>query len=222
MATGSKPRELKGLAFDEDRVLSNTGALTMRDVPNKLCVIGAGVVGLELGTVWRRLGSKVTLLEAAPEFLTALDRQIAKEARRTFERHGLMLSLGVQIREVTPDDNGVEVIFIDSHGLEQRDRYDRVIVSIGRVANTQGHNAQAVDLLTDAKGSIVVDEDCRTNLEGVWAIGDVVRGAMLAHKAEEEGSAVAERLMGERPHVDFKSNTLGDLYPPGDHLGGGH
>jgi dihydrolipoamide dehydrogenase len=203
VATGSKPRELNGLAFDEDRVLSNTGALTMRDVPNRLCVIGAGVVGLELGTVWRRLGAKVTLLEAAPTFLTALDYQIAKEARRTFERQGLMLSLGVQIREVTPDDHGVEVIFIDSQGLEKREHYDRVIVSVGRVPNTKGLNASAVGLLTDVQGSILVDEDCRTNLEGVWAIGDVVRGPMLAHKAEEEGSAIAERLMGQRPHVDF-------------------
>jgi dihydrolipoamide dehydrogenase len=205
VATGSRPRVLDGLAFDEDRVLSNTGALAMREVPDKLCVIGAGVVGLELGTVWRRLGAQVTMLEAMPTFLATLDHQIAKEARRIFERQGLSIFLGVQIRNVLRDDSGVNVTFIDASGVEQRGRYDRLIVSVGRVPNTEGLNSKAVELLTDAQGYIVVDEDCRSNLEGIWAIGDVVRGPMLAHKAEEEGSAVAERMVGQQPHVNFNT-----------------
>jgi dihydrolipoamide dehydrogenase len=140
-----------------------------------------------------------------PTFLAALDHQIAKEARRVFERQGLLIFLGVQIRNVLRDDNGVEVNFIDGSGVQQQGRYDRLIVSVGRVPNTAGLNTKAVELLTDAQGYIVVDDDCRTNLEGVWAIGDVVRGPMLAHKAEEEGSAVAERLVGQRPHVNFNT-----------------
>jgi dihydrolipoamide dehydrogenase len=205
VATGSKPRALNGLAFDEDRVLSNTGALSLSEVPNKLCVIGAGVVGLELGTVWRRLGSQVTLLEAAPVFLPAVDHQIAKEAYRVFVRHGLSISLGVQIRDVLSEELDVNVRFVGSDGVEHQDRFDRLIVSIGRVPNTAGLNAEAVGLLRDAQGFIVVDEDCKTTLDNVWAIGDVVRGPMLAHKAEEEGAAVAERIAGQRPAVTFNT-----------------
>ena len=204
VATGSVPRALPGAAFDEKLILSNDGALAMPEVPKRLGVVGAGVVGLEMGSVWRRLGAEVTILEALPAFLGAVDEQIAKEAAKIFAKQGLKIQLGVKITGVkTAKDVTVE--YADAEGKTQSAVFDKLIVSIGRVANTDGLNAEAVGLKLD-RGFVAVDEDCRTNLAGVWAIGDVVRGPMLAHKAEEEGAAVAERIAGKKPHVDF--NTI--------------
>jgi dihydrolipoamide dehydrogenase len=204
VATGSSPRALPGAAFDEKLILSNDGALTMPEVPKRLGVIGAGVIGLEMGSVWRRLGSEVTILEALPAFLGAADEQIAKEAARIFAKQGLKIQLGVKISGVKSKTD-VTVEYADAEGRTQSAVFDKLIVSIGRVANTEGLNAEAVGLKVD-RGFLAVDEDCRTNLAGVWAVGDVVRGPMLAHKAEEEGAAVAERIAGKKPHVDF--NTI--------------
>lgn len=204
VATGSVPRALPGAAFDEKLILSNDGALAMPEVPKRLGVIGAGVVGLEMGSVWRRLGAEVTILEALPAFLGAADEQIAKEAAKIFAKQGLKIQLGVRISAVKSKKD-VTVEYADAEGKTQSAVFDKLIVSIGRVANTEGLNAEAVGLKLD-RGFVAVDEDCRTNLAGVWAIGDVVRGPMLAHKAEEEGAAVAERISGKKPHVDF--NTI--------------
>jgi dihydrolipoamide dehydrogenase len=206
LATGSRPRALSGTPFDEKRVLSNTGALAIPDVPKTLCVIGAGAIGLELGSVWRRLGSEVTILEALPTLLPSADEQIAKEARRVFERQGLRIALGMHVNEVLVEGDSVSVLFTDGEGQAHRSTFDHLVVSIGRVPNTDGLNADAIGLQRDAQGFITVDENCQTNLEDVWAIGDVVRGPMLAHKAEEEGSAVAERIAGQKTRVDF--NTI--------------
>jgi dihydrolipoamide dehydrogenase len=203
VATGSNPRALPGAAFDEDRILSNDGALRIGAVPKTLGVIGAGVIGLEMGSVWRRLGAKVTVLEALPEFLGAVDEQVAKEAFKAFTKQGLSIELGVKIGEVKAGKTGVSVAYADAKGAAQILKVDRLIVSIGRVANTAGLNPQAVGLTLDERGAITVDEDCRTNLPQVWAVGDAVRGPMLAHKAEEEGVAVAERIAGQHGHVDF-------------------
>ncbi|HJV10086.1 MAG TPA: dihydrolipoyl dehydrogenase [Burkholderiales bacterium] len=200
VATGSNPRALPGVEFDEKLILSNTGALAIPEVPKRLGVIGAGVIGLEMGSVWRRLGSEVTLLEALPTFLGAADEQIAKEAAKLFAKQGLKIELGVNITKVERKKT-VSVQYGDKHA-----EFDRLIVSIGRVPNTEGLNAAGVGLELDERGFIAVDEDCRTNLPGVWAIGDVVRGPMLAHKAEEEGVVVAERIAGQKPHLDF--NTI--------------
>ncbi|HEU4460244.1 MAG TPA: dihydrolipoyl dehydrogenase [Methylibium sp.] len=206
VATGSNARALPGAPFDEESVLSNDGALRMPAVPKKLGLIGAGVIGLEMGSVWRRLGADVTVLEALPDFLGAVDQQIAKEAKKAFDKQGLKIELGVKIGEVKAGKKGVAVAYTDAKGGEQKLEVDKLIVSIGRVPNTVGLNAEAVGLKLDERGAIVVDGDCRTNLPNVWAVGDVVRGPMLAHKAEEEGVAVAERIAGQHGHVNF--NTI--------------
>jgi dihydrolipoamide dehydrogenase len=204
VATGSVPRALPGAAFDEKLILSNDGALSIPAVPKRLGIVGAGVVGLELGSAWRRLGSEVTILEALPAFLGAADEQIAKEASKVFSKQGLKIQLGVKIAAVKAKDE-VTVEYADSEGKAQSIVFDQLIVSIGRAPNTDGLNAAAVGLKLDERGFVAVDEDCRTNLPNVWAIGDVVRGPMLAHKAEEEGAAVAERIAGRKPHVDFNT-----------------
>ncbi|MFT3857331.1 MAG: dihydrolipoyl dehydrogenase [Aquabacterium sp.] len=203
LATGSNARQLPGAAFDEKLILSNDGALAVTEVPKKLGVIGSGVIGLEMGSVWRRLGAEVTVLEALPTFLGAVDEQVAKEAQKIFVKQGLKLQLGVKIGEVKTGKKGVSVSYTDAAGAEQKLDVDKLIVSIGRVPNTNGLNGEAVGLKLDERGAIVVDDDCKTNLPNVWAVGDVVRGPMLAHKAEEEGVAVAERIAGQHGHVDF-------------------
>ena len=203
VATGSSARALSGTPFDEDKILSNDGALRMGAVPKTLGLIGSGVIGLEMGSVWRRLGAQVTVLEALPTFLGAVDDQVAKEAYKAFTKQDLKIELGVKVGDIKPDKNGVSVAYTDAKGVAQTLTVDKLIVSIGRVPNTTGLNADAVGLKLDERGAIVVDADCRTNLPGVWAVGDVVRGPMLAHKAEEEGVAVAERIAGQHGHVDF-------------------
>ncbi|MCA0241768.1 MAG: dihydrolipoyl dehydrogenase [Proteobacteria bacterium] len=203
VATGSNPRPLPGVPFDEELVLSNDGALRIGAVPKTLGLIGSGVIGLEMGSVWRRLGAQVTVLEALPGFLPMADEQIAKEALKAFNKQGLKIEFGVKVGEVKAGKKGVSVAWTDAKGQAQTLEVDRLIVSIGRVPNTTGLNAEAVGLKLDERGAIVVDADCRTNLAGVWAVGDVVRGPMLAHKAEEEGVAVAERIAGQHGHVNF-------------------
>jgi len=206
VATGSNARPLPGTPFDEELILSNTGALDINAVPKKLGVIGAGVIGLEMGSVWRRLGSEVTVLEALPTFLGAVDEQIAKEASKLFSKQGLAISLGVKIGKISTSKKSVSVEYVDAKGAEQKAEFDKLIVSIGRIPNTIGLNAEAVGLKLDERGFVAVDGDCKTNLPNVWAVGDVVRGPMLAHKAEEEGVAVAERIAGQHGHVNF--NTI--------------
>ena len=206
VATGSSARALPQAAFDEQLVLSNDGALRLGEVPRKLGLIGSGVIGLEMGSVWRRLGAEVTILEGLPTFLGAVDEQIAKEAHKAFTRQGLKIELGVTVGAVTTGKQGVSVAYTDAKGEGKTLEVDRLIVSIGRVPHTAGLNAGAVGLKLDERGAIVVDDDCRTNLPQVWAVGDVVRGPMLAHKAEEEGVAVAERIAGQHGHVNF--NTI--------------
>jgi dihydrolipoamide dehydrogenase len=203
VATGSSARALPGAPFDEQSILSNDGALRMGAVPARLGLIGSGVIGLEMGSVWRRLGAQVTVLEALPTFLGAADEQIAKEAKKAFDKQGLKIELGVKVGEVKRGKKGVSVAYASAKGEALTLEVDKLIVSIGRVPNTAGLNADAVGLKLGERGDIVVDDDCKTNLSGVWAIGDVVRGPMLAHKAEEEGVAVAERIAGQHGHVDF-------------------
>jgi dihydrolipoamide dehydrogenase len=206
IATGSTARVLPGTPFDEDKILSNDGALRMTAVPKKLGLIGSGVIGLEMGSVWRRLGAEVTVLEGLPTFLGAVDQQIAKEAHKAFVKQGLKIELGVTVGEIKAGKKGVSVAYTNAKGEALSLAVDKLIISIGRVANTVGLAAEAVGLSLDERGAIVVDGDCKTNLPNVWAVGDVVRGPMLAHKAEEEGVAVAERIAGQHGHVNF--NTI--------------
>jgi dihydrolipoamide dehydrogenase len=205
VATGSNPRALPGADFDEKLILSNTGALSLPEVPKRLGVIGAGIIGLEMGSVWRRLGAQVTILEALPAFLGVADEAIAKEAAKIFAKQGLKIETGVKITKVDKKKT-VTVQYTASDSSSKTLECDRLIVSIGRVPNTEGLNAAGAGLKLDSRGFIEVDEDCRTSLPNVWAIGDVVRGPMLAHKAEEEGVVVAERIAGQKPHLDF--NTI--------------
>ena len=206
VATGSNARGLPGAPFDEESILSNDGALRMSAVPKKLGLIGAGVIGLEMGSIWRRLGAEVTVLEGLPVFLGAVDQQIAKEAHKVFVKQGLRIELGAKVGEIKAGKNSVSVAWTNAKGEAQTLEVDKLIVSIGRVANTIGLAPEAVGLKLDERGAIVVDGECKTNLPNVWAVGDVVRGPMLAHKAEEEGVAVAERIAGQHGHVNF--NTI--------------
>jgi dihydrolipoamide dehydrogenase len=204
VATGSRPRPLPGIAIDNRQILDNAGALALTETPKRLGVIGAGVIGLEMGSVWARLGTEVSILEAMPTFLAAADQQIAKEALSSLSKGtGLNIRMGVKIGAITQGDS-VKVEY-EHDGKAQTLEVDKLIVAIGRVPNTEGLGAQSVGLQVDERGFVVVDELCHTNLPNIWAVGDVVRGPMLAHKAMEEGVAVAERIAGQKPHVDFNS-----------------
>ncbi len=203
VATGSKARHLPNLPVDQKIVMDNEGALNQESVPKKLAIIGAGVIGLEMGSVWRRVGSEVTVLEAMPDFLAAADVDVAKEALKLFNKQGLNIQMGVKIGDIKATKKSVSIAYTDKDGKEQKLDADRLIVSIGRVPNTDGLNADAVGLKLDERGFVAVDGHCKTNLPGVWAIGDVVRGPMLAHKAHEEGVMVAELMAGQAGHCNF-------------------
>jgi dihydrolipoamide dehydrogenase len=203
VATGSKARQLPGVAVDNDLVCDNEGALAFASVPKTLGVIGAGVIGLELGSVWRRLGAEVTILEALPNFLGACDEAVAKEAWKQLTKQGLDIRLGVKIGKVASRKGGVTIEYADDKGVAQKLECDRLVVSVGRVPNTEGLGADAIGLKVDSRGFIEVDDHCRTNAANVYAIGDVVRGPMLAHKAEDEGVMAAELIAGQKPHIDY-------------------
>jgi len=204
IATGSRARHLPNVRVDNDLVCDNEGALAFPAAPKKLGVIGAGVIGLELGSVWRRLGAEVTILEALPNFLGACDEAVAKEAWKQFTKtQELNIKLGVKIDKVTTRKTGVLVEYADDKGLAQKLECDRLIVSVGRVPNSDSLGAGTVGLKIDGRGFVEVDDHCRTNLPNVYAIGDVVRGPMLAHKAEDEGVMVAEIIAGQKPHLDY-------------------
>ncbi|MBI2295891.1 MAG: dihydrolipoyl dehydrogenase [Betaproteobacteria bacterium] len=205
IATGSNPRPLPGVPFDDQLILDNAGALAIPEVPKRLGVIGAGVIGLEMGSVWRRLGAEVTMLEMLDTFLPVADESVAKEAWKVFTKdQGLNIVLGANIARVSGNKKGVSVEYA-TRGAEQKLECDRLIVCIGRLPNTEGLGAGTVALKLDPRGFVEVNAECRTNLPNVWAIGDVVRGPMLAHKAEEEGVAVAQRIAGQHGHVDFNT-----------------
>ncbi|GBG02825.1 dihydrolipoyl dehydrogenase [Azospira sp. I13] len=203
VATGSKARHLPGVAVDQKIVMDNEGALEQQSVPKKLAIIGAGVIGLEMGSVWRRLGSEVTILEGMPEFLAAADQDVAKEALKLFTKQGLNIQMGVKLGETKVSKKGVSIAYTDKDGKAQKLDADRLIVSIGRIPNTDGLNAEKVGLKLNERGQIEVDGHCRTNLPGVWAVGDVVSGPMLAHKAMEEAVMVAELMAGQAGHCNF-------------------
>jgi dihydrolipoamide dehydrogenase len=203
IATGSKARHLPGIAVDNKIVCDNEGALAFDSVPEKLGVIGAGVIGLELGSVWRRLGSEVTVLEALPTFLGACDDAVSKEAFKLFTQQGLDIHLGVKIGDVKASAKGVTVNYADSDGKPHTLAVDRLIVSVGRVPNTENLNLESVGLSVDARGFVPVNDHCETSIAGVYAVGDVVRGPMLAHKGEDEGVMVAEIIAGQKPHIDY-------------------
>jgi len=204
IATGSKARHLPGIPVDNKVICDNEGALAFDTVPERLGVIGAGVIGLELGSVWRRLGSKVKVLEALPAFLGAADDTVAQEAWKIFTKNqGLDIELSVKIGEVRQSKKDVSIQYTAMDGSSKTFDCERLIVSVGRVPNTEGLGAENVGLKLDAKGFVEVDKNCRTALPRMYAIGDVVRGPMLAHKGEDEGVMVAEIIAGQHGHVNY-------------------
>ena len=204
IATGSVPVELPFLKFDEHRVLSNVGALTIPQVPKHLVVVGGGVIGLELGSVWRRLGATVTVVEFMPTILPGNDDDVIKEAARFLSRQGMTLVTGTKVTGATVRADGV-TITIDTNGTAQSLDADYVLVSVGRKPALGGIDATALGIAVGSRGEIVVDRQMRTNVAGVYAIGDVVGGKLLAHKAEEEGVVAAEAIAGQQTEMHYRS-----------------
>ncbi len=202
IATGSVPFNIPPAPVDNELIVDSTGALKFTDVPRRLGIIGAGVIGLELGSVWSRLGSEVVILEAMDEFLPSVDRQIATSAEKILRKQGLDIRLGTKVTGTGSNNREVTVIY-EADNEKQQISFDKLIVAVGRKPNTDGLGAQQAGLELDDRGFIIVDGDCRTNLDNVYAIGDVVRGPMLAHKASEEGVAVAERIAGKPGHMNY-------------------
>lgn len=202
LASGSEPIELSSVPFDGKTVVDSWGALEFDAVPPRLGVIGGGVIGLELGSVWKRLGADVTVLEAMNDFLFMADRQIAKDAQRQFKRQGLDIRLGARVTGSEVTDRGVTLKYEDKAGQHQLE-VDKVVVAVGRRPHTEGLLADGTGVALDQRGFIEVDQECRTGVDKVWAVGDVVRGPMLAHKGSEEGVMVADLIAGEVAEVNY-------------------
>ncbi len=202
IASGSKPIDIPPAPVNQDTIIDSTGALEFQSVPKKLGVIGAGVIGLELGSVWARLGAEVTVIEAQDKFLPAIDEQVAKEAQKLLTKQGLDIRLNARVTGSEVKKKQVTVFFTDANG-EQQLTFDKLIVSVGRRPVTQDVLAADSGVTLDERGFIFVDDQCATSVPGVYAIGDVVRGPMLAHKASEEGVMVAERIAGHKAQVNY-------------------
>ena len=203
IATGSVPTKIPAAKVDNNRIVDSTGALAFDETPRKLAIIGAGVIGLELGSVWNRLGSEVVILEALESFLEPVDDQLSDEAYKILSKQGLDIRLGAKVTGTGSNNQEVIVIYEDAEGKQQIS-VDKLIVAVGRTPNTLGLGAEDCGLTLDEKGFIEVDDQCQTKLANVYAIGDVVRGPMLAHKASEEGVAVAERIAGQPGHMNYQ------------------
>jgi dihydrolipoamide dehydrogenase len=203
LASGSTPIRLKTVPHDGRYIVDSWNALEFDAVPARLGVIGAGVIGLELGSVWRRLGSAVTVLEAVEQFLPMVDQTVAKEAQRHFKKQGLDIKLGAKVLSGAVNGSAVDVVYEDAQG-EHTLQVDKLVVAVGRRPFTEGLLADGTGVQLDARGFIQVDEHCRTNAPNVWAVGDVVRGPMLAHKGKEEGVMVADLIAGHFGEVNYK------------------
>jgi dihydrolipoamide dehydrogenase len=203
IATGSVPTKIPSASIDNKFIVDSTGALKFNEVPRRLGVIGAGVIGLELGSVWNRLGSEVIVLEALPNFLSLVDHQVAKEAEKSLREQGLDIRLGAKVTGTGSNNREVTINYDDVEGKQQI-TVDKLIVAVGRSPNTAGLGADECGLELDQRGFITVDDHCNTSLKNIYAIGDVVRGPMLAHKASEEGVAIAERISGKSGYINYE------------------
>jgi len=207
IATGSDVMALPGITIDEKQIVSSTGALELAKVPDHLVIIGAGVIGLELGSVWKRLGAKVTVLEYLDRITPGIDNEIAKQFQKILEKQGIEFKLGQKVGAAKPGKNGVEVEFAPAAGGDtQKLTADIVLMAVGRKAYTEGLGLDKVGVKTDTRGRVEVNHSLQTNVANIYAIGDVIAGPMLAHKAEDEGMAVAEMIAGQKPHVNY--NTI--------------
>jgi dihydrolipoamide dehydrogenase len=202
LAAGSVPIAIPNVDYDNEFIIDNAGALDLTEVPQRLGVIGAGVIGLELGSVWQRLGAEVTMLEALPTFLATADQDISKQAGRLFKKQGLDIRLGTLVKSASVTDGVVKVTLEDKNG-ESEISFDRLLVAVGRKPYTEGLLAEDCGVELNERGQINVNEQSQTTVAGVWAVGDCVRGPMLAHKASEEGIAVAELIAGKAAHIHF-------------------
>ena len=203
LASGSLPIDIPVAKVDGDLIVDSTGALEIGEVPKRLGVIGAGVIGLELGSVWNRLGSDVVLLEAMEDFLAIMDKAVAKESKKIFTKQGLDIRLGARVTGTEIKKGAVEVTYMTADGTEQKETFDKLIVCVGRRAFTDGLLAEDSGVQLDERGTVFVDDQCATNVSGVYAIGDLVRGPMLAHKGSEEGVMVAEIIAGHKAQMNY-------------------
>ena len=205
IATGSEPVGLKGITIDEDKVVTSTGALNFKDVPERLLVIGGGIIGLELGSVWARLGSKVTVVEFLDRILPGLDSEAARQMQRVLQKQGIEFKLGTKVTGVEKTESGAQLATMEpaAGGEATQFEADAVLVAVGRKPYTDGLGLDGVGVATDERGRVRVDAQYRTNVKGIYAIGDVITGPMLAHKAMDEGHAVAEIIAGQKPHVNY-------------------
>ncbi|CAG9460466.1 unnamed protein product [Pedinophyceae sp. YPF-701] len=204
LATGSAPSSIPGVTIDEERIVSSTGALDLKEIPKKLIVIGGGVIGLEMGSVWSRLGSDVTVVEFTPDIVPSLDAEVRRHFRRSLEKQGMKFKLKTAVKKATVQGNTVKVeVDATDGGKPETLEADIVLVSTGRKPFTEGLGLEEAGVAVDKQGRVEVDEHFRTNVPGVFAIGDIIKGPMLAHKAEEDGVACVEMIAGQDGHVDY-------------------
>ena len=203
VATGSDPVSLPGIKFDEEKIVSSTGALSLKEVPKKLVVVGGGYIGLEMGSVWSRLGSEVQVVEFLDHITPGMDKEISNEFQKLLKKQGINFNLKTKVESISKNNNGVTVNTKDESGNKNKFDCDVVLVSVGRKPNTNNLNLDKIGVEKDKKGRIKVNNNFQTNIENIFAIGDVIEGPMLAHKAEEEGIAVAEIIAGQSGHVNY-------------------
>ena len=203
ICTGSGPVSLPGMEFDEKQILSSTGALSLREVPKKMVVVGGGYIGLEMGSVWSRLGTQVEVIEFLDHITPGMDKEISKEFEKILKKQGIKFKLNTKVEKITKSNNFVSIDTVDKEKNKNKIQADVVLISVGRKPNTKSLNLKNVGVQTDEKGRVKVNKKFETNIKNIYAIGDVIDGPMLAHKAEEEGIAVAELIAGQSGHVNY-------------------
>ena len=203
ISTGSEPISIPGMEFDEEKILSSTGALSLSKLPKKMVVVGGGYIGLEMGSVWSRLGTEVEVIEFLDHITPGMDREISNEFMKILNKQGIKFQLNTKVEKITKTQNGVNIEISNKENKKNKIDTNVVLISVGRKANTKGLNLENVGVQTDEKGRVKVNKNFETNIKNIYAIGDVIEGPMLAHKAEEEGIAVAELIAGQSGHVNY-------------------
>ena len=203
ISTGSEPISIPGIEFDEEKIISSTGALSLSKLPKKMVIIGGGYIGLEMGSVWSRLGTKVDVVEFLDHITPGMDREISDEFMKILKKQGIKFNLNTKVEKIVKNENGVILETIDRENRKKQLEADVALISVGRKANTNGLNLENVKVEIDKKGRVIVNKNFETNVKNIYAIGDVIDGPMLAHKAEEEGIAVAELIAGQSGHVNY-------------------
>jgi len=203
ISTGSEPLSLPGMEFDEEKILSSTGALSLSKLPKKMIVVGGGYIGLEMGSVWSRLGTQVEVIEFLDHITPGMDREVSREFEKILKKQGMQFQLNTKVEKITKSKNFLSIDIVDKEKKKNKIEADVVLISVGRKPHTKGLNLKNVGVQTDEKGRVKVNKNFETNVKNIYAIGDVIKGPMLAHKAEEEGIAVAELIAGQSGHVNY-------------------